>query len=229
MGQIIVSASLKGGTGKSTIAVNLACALAVDGQAAILLDVDPQGTAVEWAARGQLPVEVIGEPPIDLHGHGRWAKRAVDLARRFDVVMLDLPPLVGRILSSGLMIADLVLIPVTPSPLDVRPTAEVLRQVRMARESRQRRPKAFLVPNRVDHSAHYDDATQAAVEGLRERWAPGLRRHTDFVNAFAAGQWVGDYAPHGRAARDVRALAGTVARRLDLAPLDEQRKVRLRA
>ena len=109
MGQIIASANLKGGTGKSTIAVNLACALAAEGRHVVLIDVDPQATAVGWAASGGLPIVVVGDAPIDLHGLGRWPKRAVDLARKVEIVMLDLPPLVGRILASGLMIADLVL------------------------------------------------------------------------------------------------------------------------
>ncbi|HEX6142290.1 MAG TPA: ParA family protein [Geminicoccaceae bacterium] len=218
MGQIILSANLKGGTGKSTIAVNLACALARDGFEVVLVDVDPQATAVEWAARGGLPVRVAGEAPIDLHGQGRWPKRAVDLARETEFVVLDLPPLVGRILASGLMIADLVLIPLTPSAVDVAPTREVLRQVRISRESRQgRRPKALLVPNRVDYDARYDEATQAAVEALKERWAPPLRRDTDFVNAFASGTWVGDYAPRGRAARDLLKLKRAVLERLEVA------------
>jgi chromosome partitioning protein len=218
MGQIIASANLKGGTGKSTIAVNLACALALGGRSVVLVDVDPQQTAFDWAAGGGLPMEVFGEPPIDLHQEGRWPKRAVDLARRNDIVMLDLPPLVGRILASGLMVADLVLVPITPSGVDVAPTAEVLRQIRLARESRQgTRPKALLVPNKVDLQGRYDRATQDAVDGLRECWGPPLRQHTDFINAFAAGTWVGGYAPEGRAARDLLDLAATVLKRLGLA------------
>lgn len=230
MGQIIASANLKGGTGKSTIAVNLACALAVRGHRVVLVDVDPQQTAVDWASGGALPLEVVAAPPIDLHQQGRWPKRAVDLARRTDIVVLDLPPLVGRILASGLMIADLVLVPITPSAVDVAPTAEVLRQIRLARESRQgTRPKALLVPNKVDLQGRYDRATQDAVDGLRERWGPPLRQHTDFVNAFSAATWVGAYAPGGRAAHDLFDLASAVLDRLGLAERVDGRQLKVPA
>ena len=215
MGQIIASGNLKGGTGKSTIAVNLACALAAGGRSVILIDIDPQGTAADWAGHGDLPVRVIADAPVDLHSPGRWPKRVMERARAVDLVVLDLPPLVGRVMTSALMIVDLILIPITPSAVDVRPTAEALRLVRMARESRQgQRPKALLVPNRVDYSARYDAATRTAVDSLRERWAPPIRQHTDFVNAFAAGSWVGAHAPAGRAAFDLLALRGAVEERL---------------
>ena len=58
MGHIIASGNLKGGTGKTTIAVKLACALAARGLEVVLLDVDPQGSACEWAQSGLLPVRV---------------------------------------------------------------------------------------------------------------------------------------------------------------------------
>lgn len=226
MGLIIASGNLKGGTGKSTIAVNLACAFATQGLDVVLIDVDPQGTAVGWGERGLLPIVVIGDPPIDLHAPGRWPQRAMETARNVDLVVLDLPPLVGRVLASALMISDLALIPISPSAVDVGPTAEVLRLVRMSRETRQGlRPKALLVPNRVDYRSRYDARTQAAVETLRERWAPPLRQHTDFINAFAAGTWVGEYAPGGAAARDLFALQAAIAPLLGLSTGAEVDKV----
>ena len=66
MSQIIACGNLKGGVGKTTIAVNLACALATRGHDVVLLDLDPHGGAAAWAAAGRLPAEVEAAP---VEGH----------------------------------------------------------------------------------------------------------------------------------------------------------------
>jgi chromosome partitioning protein len=110
-------------------------------------------------------------------------------------------------------------IPITPSAVDVPPTAEVLRLVREAREARRDgRPAALLVPNRVDPKAHYDDTTREAFACLRERWAPGINLHAEHGSAFARGMWIGEHAPGSDAASEMLALALVVEERLGLPP-----------
>jgi chromosome partitioning protein len=219
MGQIIVSGNLKGGTGKTTIAVNLACALAARGFAASVLDVDPQGSALEWSQHGRLPVAVGGVPSIQVTGSSRWLSRAAELAKGVDVLVIDLPPLIVPAIAAAMMIADLVLVPITPSAVDVAPTERVLRTIRIARESRpEGRPKALLVPNKVDSQGDYNAATETAVDSLHERWAPPVRQHTDHVNAFAVGDWTGGYAPNSPATSDILALADAAQAMLGLRP-----------
>ncbi len=218
MGQILVSGNLKGGTGKTTIAVNLACALGKQGYGVVLLDVDPQGTACDWARRGDLPLHAEATPPSGLPGRARWLQRALELRDAADVVLLDMPPSSAPTLAAALMVTDLLLIPITPSAVDVPPSAEVLRLVREAREARHGdgRPAALLVPNRVDPSVRHDDATRSAFAGLRERWAPTINQHPEHGGAFAAGVWIGDHAPGSDAAKEMLALAAVVERRLGL-------------
>jgi chromosome partitioning protein len=219
MGQIIASGNLKGGTGKTTIAVNLACALATRGLEVVLLDVDPQASAREWARSGLLPIRVEAAPPINLTGGGRWLARATELANRVDALVIDLPPVIVPAIASAMMIADLVVVPVTPSAVDVSPTEQVLRMIRIARESRRDgRPKALLVPNRTDPGGAYHEATRAAMGSLRERWAPAVRQHIDHVDAFALGSWTGRYAPNSEATADILALADAVEQTLGIAP-----------
>ena len=219
MGQIIASGNLKGGTGKTTIAVNLACALTVRGLEVILLDVDPQASACEWAQSGLLPMRVEAAPPINVTGGGRWLARAVELAIPVDALIIDLPPVIVPVIASVMMIADLIVVPVTPSAVEVSPTEQVLRMIRMTRESRRDgKPKALLVPNRADPEAEHHEATRAAADRLHERWAPPVRRHIDHVDAFALGSWTGRYAPSSPATADILALADAVEQILAIAP-----------
>jgi chromosome partitioning protein len=223
MGQIIVSGNLKGGTGKTTIAVNLACALGAQGYGVVLLDIDPQGTACDWARRGELPLHAEATPPSGLPGRARWLQRAVELRSAADIVLLDMPPSSAPVLAAALMVADLLVVPITPSAVDVPPTGEVLRLVRETREARHDgRPAALLVPNRVDPKARYDDATREAFACLRERWGPTINQHIEHGAAFARGVWIGDHARGSDAANEMLALARAVEERLGLPPANPE-------
>ena len=89
LSSIIAVVNLKGGVGKSTIAVNLACELA-SRQTVVVVDADTQATAVNWASRGNLPVRVEAMPLDGESDVGSWVDRVLNLEAAH--VVIDCPP-----------------------------------------------------------------------------------------------------------------------------------------
>ena len=160
---VIAVLNLKGGCGKSTIAINLACELAGASDSVLLLDNDAQGTASHWLSHGRLPVQ--GEfMPLENDEDGERLVRAV-AGRNERYVVLDAPAHVGAATQAAGKIADLVLIPVTPSGVDLVATQTVVDLVRQARVLRRSgAPKCLIVPSKVDRRT---DAGRPTVRHAR--------------------------------------------------------------
>lgn len=122
---IVALLNQKGGVGKTTLATHIAGELALRGQNVILLDADPQGSALDWTQRRSqqgLPrlFSAVGLARETLH------QEAPELARRADHVIIDGPPRIAALARSALLAADRVLIPVQPSPYDLWASAEMV-------------------------------------------------------------------------------------------------------
>ncbi len=115
MHNVIVSfANLKGGTGKTTSAICVACVLADRGDSVLVIDSDPQGSAVLWAETAtELPFATVGVPSAAV------ARQARDLAARYDHVVIDTPPGHPNITSAALSVSDVVVVPVTTGSVDL--------------------------------------------------------------------------------------------------------------
>ena len=98
----------KGGVGKTTLAVNVADVMARQIRRVLLVDADPQGSALGWAAtrRGEPMFAVAGLPRASIH------KELPALAKGCDVVIVDGPLRVYDVARSAIMASDLVLTPV---------------------------------------------------------------------------------------------------------------------
>jgi len=210
---VIAIVNLKGGCGKSTIAVNLACELSSNGDKVLLLDNDSQGTASHWLSHGRLPIR--GEfMPLENDSDGERLVRTV-AGRSERYIVLDAPAHVGAATQAAGKIADLVLIPVTASGVDLVATRVVVELIRQARTIRRSGgPRCLIVPSKIDRRT---DAGRQIDDQLRcfgEPIGPGIHQRTAFVEAFGAGQWIGDYAPQSSAHYDISSLAIAVKRNL---------------
>lgn len=125
---IILIGSQKGGCGKSTLAVNLAAALAVSGKDVVLVDADKQATSATWAAdRANSDVPVVH--CVQKYDNIRDTLR--DLDKRYEIVIVDAAGRDSRELRSGMTAADLLIVPFRPSQADLDTlyhTREVIEQ-----------------------------------------------------------------------------------------------------
>ena len=142
-GKIITVAQQKGGSGKTTVAVNLAVALHQRGHSVALVDTDPQGSMGRWFMER---MQAQGEDEaLDFSTSSAWGAsyESEKLKKRFDYVVIDTPPKIDSDLRPALRVADLVLVPVATSHVDLWATEGVLDLARREKAS------VLVVMNRV--------------------------------------------------------------------------------
>jgi chromosome partitioning protein len=201
---IIGVLSQKGGVGKTTIAVNLAATFAKSGLRVLLVDADPQSSALQWsAARDADPLfAVVGMAKPTLH------KELPDIAKDYQVVIIDGAPRVNELGRAAILASDLVLIPVQPSPYDIWAAAETVRLIQEAQDFKPSLKGVFVINRKIANTAIGRDVTEALSQFANIPVLP-TALHQRVVYAESAGQGLSvlEVEPKGGAAREVAELA----------------------
>ncbi len=201
--RVIAVINQKGGTGKTTLALNLAAGLARRASTAVI-DADPQRSISQWIAMGGgqrgLPIATpIGDSP-------GATIAALKTSHRY--VVVDCPPTVqGAVIEAVMVAADRVLIPVLPSPLDLWASVEMAALVRESQKKNQAL-QAWLVLNQVEtRNALSRVMQQAVAEFDLPLLQASLQRRAAYRSAAVEG--VSVYALGGRglqAVADIEAI-----------------------
>lgn len=210
-GHVIVVAQQKGGAGKTTLAANLAVDMGARGLGTAIVDSDPQGSLGRWfmARRASLGDTAGG---LAFATSSAWgiAYEAEKLRASHDIVIVDTPPKIDADLRPALREADLVLVPVSASAVDLWATGGVLDLA-----AREERP-ALLVLNRARAGTRLADRIRAALADFD---APVARtiigNRVALAEVMERGLAVTEAgAKAATAAAEIRALADEVLARL---------------
>lgn len=205
MAVIYTVAQQKGGAGKTMLAANIAAALAPTRRVAVL-DIDPQRSLTRWHAIRNARSKAA--PPLTCADVSGWrlASELDRLRRDHDLVLVDSPPQIDTDAKLAVRGADLVLVPVQPSPPDLWAAEATLKLA-----DSERKP-ARIVFNRTPRTSRLHDAMLKEIaERKLSSLQTALGNRNAYAQAFAEGLGVTEAAPRSSAAAEMLALVEEIA------------------
>jgi chromosome partitioning protein len=207
---IVTVGNVKGGVGKTTLAINIVIVRALAGRDVLLVDGDEQGTAAAFTA---LRAEALGSPgytAVVLQG-AALRTQVRQLAAKYGDVVIDVGGRDTGSLRAALTVTDTLLIPVQPRTFDVWAVDQMAELVREARVINERL-RALVVLNAADPAGKDNDEAAAAIadaDGIECLTVRIIRRKA-FPNAAAAGRSVIEHPGDPKAAAELAALVAAL-------------------
>jgi len=209
--KVLAIAQQKGGVGKTTLAAHLAVAWSKTGRKVALFDIDPQGSLAAWSAARAKALDGGAEsgPTVTAISGWRVSTEVERAAAANDVVILDCPPHADTDARVAMRAADLVLVPVQPSPLDLWAT-----QPTLALAAKEETP-ILLVLNRVPPRALLTETMIARLGEYPVHVARAtLGNRVAFAESMVTGLTALETRPQSTASTEIRALARQLWTRL---------------
>jgi chromosome partitioning protein len=203
MTAILAMASLKGGTGKTTVGLNLAVTAEEAGVRTVIVDVDPQQASAKWGdLRG-----LTDRGPTVISAMAARLPQALDSAAQFGakLIVIDTAAHAEGILVSTIDAADLVLIPCRPTIVDLQYLAATVQLAAL------RGKNTAVVLNAVQPRTNDRFQAAGALSDMGITLVPvGVSNLVAYARAITAGQGVTEFEPNGKAAAEMRALLGEI-------------------
>jgi chromosome partitioning protein len=184
----IMLLNAKGGCGKSTLSTNLASYYATQEKNVVLVDFDPQQSAMEWlAVRSDYYNPIIG---ID------GLREQVRVSRNTDVILFDIPSVThGKDLSAYVRKVDTIIIPVLPSPMDIRAVTRFVSELNEIKKVQQHNVKLAIVANRVKENTVVYHKLAVFLKSLKIPFIATLRDTQNYIRAADRGVGIFEMAP----------------------------------
>lgn len=161
-----------------------------------MIDLDPQRSATQWARQG---AEKFHYPviPTEITNPGQFKAELDHIGREHnaDIILFDTPPSLENEAMIAALLSDLVLIPVTPSPLDIWAAEKAVKMVREAQKERGGKPTIALVPSRLMPNTVLAREIHISLKAFGESIAPSISMRVAMAEAPIAGQTINTYAP----------------------------------
>lgn len=210
MAKVIGIVQVKGGAGRSTLATNLAAALAHEGSTTLLDGDVPQGTSSSWGALRNSGGRLGALSVAAATSHLDLAHKVQQLSGKQDYIVIDGPPRIAEVTRAMLVMSDLCLIPLGPSVAEVWATTDLLKTIEQARLS-QHPVDARIVWNRF--RGHTRSARELGESVRMELGMPELKSRLGsrvaYCEALARGLAVDEWQDKA-ASSELQALAQEV-------------------
>lgn len=201
--------SQKGGTGKTTLALNIATEATRHGLTVAIIDLDPQPSAMAWSdLRGER-----GDPPVlDAKASRLAAAVQTAAAQGLDLLLVDTGGRTDEGAYAAAKVSDLVVVPIQPSAIDLK-SMDATREL----IDRAGRPPSLVVLTRVKPfgSRHDETASWLANHGFTVS-SVTIGDRVPFQDAYAGGQAVSEYEPAGKAAQEIQQLYMQICQHVDM-------------
>ena len=193
----------KGGSGKTTIATNVAAWLHNEGARVLLVDLDPQGSASDWSAA--YGGDNSSVPVVQMKKNvARDLKR---IAIGYDWVIIDGAPNAGELAAGAVKAADIVLIPCQPSPYDVWACSNLVEIIKTRQEVTDGYPKAaFVVSRGIKGTRCHGEVKDALDEYELTVFKSGTTQKVDYTYTATSGTSVVDLDHEHPARHEIRML-----------------------